>query len=51
MDRVLVIDDDTELCEMLEDYFQSEGFEVHSVHGADHGIEQALAGHHAFGGP
>ena len=48
VDRLLVIDDDTELCEMLRDYLQSEGFQLESVHEAARGIEQALTGHYAL---
>ena len=48
VDRLLVIDDDTELCEMLKDYLQSEGFQLESVHEAARGIEQALTGHYAL---
>ena len=43
MKRVLVIDDDVELCELLQDYLSSEGFSITTVnHGAD-GAGQALA--------
>jgi two-component system response regulator CpxR len=48
VDRLLLIDDDTELCEMLNDYLHSEGFQVEFVHDAAHGIEKALTGHHAL---
>jgi len=48
VDRLLVIDDDTELCAMLDDYLQSEGFQVESVHSAGDGIELSLSGHHAL---
>lgn len=40
MDRILVIDDDTELCELLQDYLGSEGFSVAVVHRGDEGAEQ-----------
>jgi len=42
--RVLVIDDDMELCELLTDYLRPEGFDVESVHNAQRGIERALSG-------
>lgn len=32
MERILVIDDDTELCELLQDYLGGEGFHVDAVH-------------------
>ncbi|MEN8263189.1 MAG: response regulator transcription factor [Nitrospirota bacterium] len=48
MNRILVIDDDRELCELLTDYLVPEGFEVESVHDSDKGIERALSGEHNF---
>ncbi len=44
MDRLLVIDDDTELCELLSDYLGGEGFAVATVHHGEKGVEQALSG-------
>ena len=44
MNRILVIDDDTELCELLTDYLGGEGFAVDTVHQGDRGAELALAG-------
>jgi two-component system response regulator CpxR len=43
MDRILIIDDDHELCELLNDYLSSEGFEVDMVHTGDQGAEKALS--------
>jgi two-component system response regulator CpxR len=48
MNRVLVIDDDEELCELLTDYLGSEGFDVEAVHESGKGIERALSGEHDF---
>ncbi|WIO73875.1 response regulator transcription factor [Porticoccaceae bacterium LTM1] len=42
--RILIIDDDTELCEMVSDYLSLEGFATHSVHSGTEGVEQALSG-------
>lgn len=42
--RVLVVDDDVELCELLERYLGSEGFEVGSVHEGESGVREALGG-------
>ena len=44
MHRILVIDDDTELCELLTDYLSGQGFVVDAVHHGRHGAEQALTG-------
>lgn len=39
MDRILVIDDDRELCELLSEYLRPEGFEVESAHTGEDGLE------------
>ncbi len=44
MNRILVIDDDIELCELLTDYLSGEGFEVETVNHGGQGAQQALAG-------
>jgi DNA-binding response OmpR family regulator len=44
MPRVLLIDDDVELCEMLADYLAAEGFEVDAVHDGEQGAQRAAAG-------
>lgn len=48
MNRILVIDDDTELCELLIDYLSGEGFEVQAVNHGEQGAEQALAEEYAL---
>jgi two-component system response regulator CpxR len=48
MSRVLVIDDDRELCELLSDYLKPEGFDVEAVFDAVPGIERALSGDHSL---
>lgn len=42
--KILVIDDDEELCALLRDYLGSEGFEVACACDAKSGLEQALSG-------
>jgi len=42
--RILVIDDDAELCELLQRYLGGEGFQVDSVHDGEAGVERALSG-------
>lgn len=44
MNRVLLVDDDVELCEMLGEYLMAEGFEVMLKHDAESGVEAALGG-------
>src|SRR5207244_11395196 len=46
MDRILVIDDDVELCSLLAEYLGAEGFTVESVHDGERGLERALSGDH-----
>ena len=44
--RILLIDDDVELVELLRDYLVREGFEVEAVHDGDAGVDAALSGRH-----
>jgi two-component system response regulator CpxR len=41
-DRILVIDDDAELCELVGEYLESEGFEIDAEGSGDHGADRAL---------
>jgi DNA-binding response OmpR family regulator len=44
MARVLLIDDDIELVEMLKEYLEQDGFTVHAVHDGQQGLAAALTG-------
>ena len=44
MDCILIVDDDVELCELVAEYLQPEGFEVEAVHNGDLGLQRALSG-------
>lgn len=44
MERVLVIDDDVGLCELLAEYLAPEGFQVESVQDGQLGLEKACEG-------
>lgn len=46
--RILVIDDDAELCELLGEYLGQEGFVVESVGDGAAGLERTLSGVHAL---
>jgi two-component system, OmpR family, response regulator CpxR len=46
VDRILVIDDDVELCTLVGEYLQPEGFEVESVYDGNRGLDRALSGDH-----
>src|ERR1043166_5841740 len=41
--RILVIDDDVELCHLINRFLTQEGFEIESVNSGEAGVEQALA--------
>jgi DNA-binding response OmpR family regulator len=42
--RVLIIDDDIELCELVTEYLRREGMVAHAVHDGESGVRQALQG-------
>jgi two-component system response regulator CpxR len=48
MERVLVIDDDEELCELVAEYLGREGFAVEAEHEGAAGAARALSGEHAL---
>src|SRR5271154_5196184 len=45
---VLVVDDDTELCQLLSQYLTAEGYTVETVHTGLLGVERARSGEHAL---
>jgi len=47
-DRILVIDDDIELCELVIEYLTAEGFQVEQVHEGLKGVDMALSGDFAL---
>ena len=48
MPRVLVIDDDIELCDLTAQYLETEGFATEAVHTGLEGAERALSNEHAL---
>src|SRR5687767_7937221 len=44
MNRVLIIDDDEELCDLVSEYLTVEGFKTHCVHDGETGLQQAKTG-------
>jgi two-component system response regulator CpxR len=48
MERVLIVDDDVELCELVKEYLQAEGFDIEAVHDGVRGVERAASGEHAL---
>jgi len=46
--KLLMIDDDTGLCELLSEYLTAQGFEVQSVHDGEQGLKLALKNDYAL---
>ena len=44
MDQILLIDDDVELCSLVTEYLEAEGFKVEAVFDGKRGLERALNG-------
>jgi two-component system response regulator CpxR len=48
LERILVIDDDVELCSLVAEYLGPEGFEVESVADGARGLDRAASGGHSL---
>src|ERR1700742_4255563 len=48
MDRVLIVDDDVELCRLLGERLSTEGFALEAVHDGPRGLERVLSEEHAL---
>ena len=48
MDRVLIVDDDLELCRLLGERLSSEGFALEAIHDGPRGLERVLSEEHAL---
>jgi two-component system, OmpR family, response regulator CpxR len=44
MERILVIDDDVELCTLVGEYLQAEGFAVEAAHDGESGLQRSAEG-------
>ena len=44
MERILIIDDDVELCTLVGEYLQAEGFVVEAAHDGESGLQRATGG-------
>ena len=44
MGKILIIDDDEELCELVSEYLTVEGFDIESVNDGQSGLDRALSG-------
>jgi two-component system, OmpR family, response regulator len=47
MDRILIVDDDIEMCTMLAEYLESEGLQAELAHEGKVGLDRALSGEHS----
>jgi two-component system response regulator CpxR len=48
MQQILVIDDDIELCELVAEYLEPEGYKVEAVHQGPEGVLRSLSGEHVL---
>ncbi len=48
MEKVLIVDDDVELCDLVAEYLTPEGFSVEAVHNGEPGLKRALSGEHVL---
>ena len=48
MDRILIVDDDAELCALVARFLGGEGFAVDRAESGSEGIERALSGTYAL---
>jgi DNA-binding response OmpR family regulator len=48
MDRVLIVDDDIELCRLLGERLSSEGFALEAIHDGPRGLERVLSEEHSL---
>ncbi len=46
MEKILIIDDDEEFCELISEYLTVEGFEVRAMHDGETGLAEALKDEH-----
>jgi DNA-binding response OmpR family regulator len=48
MERLLIVDDDRELCELVAELLEGEGFKVEVSNRSDEGLARALSGEHSL---
>jgi two-component system response regulator CpxR len=48
MDHILIVDDDVELCGLVQEYLASEGFTAKAVHDGENGLQQAMTGEYVL---
>jgi DNA-binding response OmpR family regulator len=48
MDRLLIVDDDVELCALVKKYLEAEGFRIEEAYDGEKGIVRSLSGEHVL---
>lgn len=48
MDSILIVDDDRELCELVKELLEEEGFKIETANNSAKGLERALSGQHTL---
>jgi two-component system response regulator CpxR len=48
MERILMVDDDTELCELVAEYLTAEGFTLETVHDGETGAQKGTSGQYSL---
>jgi two-component system, OmpR family, response regulator CpxR len=48
MRQILVIDDDVELCELVAEYLELDGYKIEAVHDGEAGLNRSLTGEHVL---
>jgi two-component system, OmpR family, response regulator CpxR len=48
MQQILVVDDDIELCELVAEYLEPDGYKIEAVYDGETGLKRALSGEHAL---
>ena len=48
MERILVVDDDVELCGLVAEYLTAEGFSLEAVHDGERGLQRAQTNEYAL---
>ena len=48
MQKILVVDDDVELCELVAEYLEPDGYRVEAVNDGNGGVSRALSGEHVL---
>lgn len=48
MERILIVDDDIDLCDLVAEYLEMEGFSLEAAHTGPNGVARALSNEHAL---